>query len=76
MLSEKNSNLSGTLATTNAEQRMNKYGEIRWRAHETGRRWRLQSLPILPTLTLSSYSRAQMAKVRQSLAPLRGDYRN
>ena len=37
---------------------MTNYGEIRWRARETGRRWRLQSLPTLPTFTSSSKSRA------------------
>ena len=37
---------------------MNKYGEIRWRARETGRRWRLQGLPTLLTFTSSSESRA------------------
>ena len=66
----------GILATSNADQRMIKYGEIRWRARETGRRWRLQSLRHYRHLRRVLSRERQVAKVRRSLAPPRGDQRN
>ena len=68
--------LLGTLATSNAEQRMNKYSEIRWRARETGRWWRLQSLRHYRHLRRVLIRERQVAKVRRSLALPRGDQRN
>ena len=55
---------------------MIKYGEIRWCARETGRRWRLQSLRHYRHLRRVLSRERQVAKVRRSLAPPRGDQQN